>query len=84
MTGKVTSSKVDGAKVEIVYDFDVQGTKLQTSTQGTLTGKTLSGTKTRDLILALAGNKASRSVLTLAQNMGRVAALEVAGTVRQS
>ena len=44
VTGKVTSSKVDGAKVEIVYDFDVQGTKLQTSTQGTLTGKTLSGT----------------------------------------
>jgi hypothetical protein len=42
--GKVASSKVDGAKVEIVYDFDVQGTKLQTSTQGTLSGKTLSGT----------------------------------------
>jgi tellurite resistance protein len=41
------------------------------------------GTKTRDLILALAGDKASRSVLTLAQNMGRVAKLEVAGTVRQ-
>jgi hypothetical protein len=42
--GKVTSSKVDGAKVEIVYDFDVQGTKLQVSTVGTLSGKTLSGT----------------------------------------
>jgi hypothetical protein len=42
--GKVASSKVEGAKVEIVYDFDVQGTKLQTSTQGTLSGKTLSGT----------------------------------------
>jgi hypothetical protein len=44
VTGKVASSKVDGAKVEIVYDFDVQGTRLQTSTQGTLTGKTLYGT----------------------------------------
>ena len=42
--GKVASSKVNGAKVEIVYDFDVQGTRLQTSTQGTLSGKTLSGT----------------------------------------
>ncbi len=42
--GKVASAKVDGAKVEIVYDFDVQGTKLQTSTQGTLSGTTLSGT----------------------------------------
>jgi hypothetical protein len=42
------------------------------------------GAKTRDLILAFAGDKASRSVLTLAQNMGRVAKLEVAGTVKQS
>ncbi len=44
--GKVASAKVDGAKVEIVYDFDVQGTKLQTSTKGELSGKVLSGTYT--------------------------------------
>jgi hypothetical protein len=42
--GKVSSFKVDGAKLDIVYDFDVQGMKLQTAAQGTLSGKTLSGT----------------------------------------
>jgi hypothetical protein len=42
--GKITSLKVDGAKVEVVYDFDLQGAKLQSAIQGTLTGKTLGGT----------------------------------------
>jgi hypothetical protein len=44
LTGKVTSSKVDGARVEIVYDLDVQGATLKILIQGTLSGKTLSGT----------------------------------------
>ena len=42
--GKITSLKVDGAKIEMVYDFDLQGAKLQSAIQGTLSGKTLAGT----------------------------------------
>lgn len=41
---KITSMKVDGAKIEMVYDFDLQGAKLQSAMQGTLSGKTLTGT----------------------------------------
>lgn len=44
--GKITSLKVDGAKIEMVYDFDLQGAKLQSAAKGTLTGKTLEGTYT--------------------------------------
>ena len=42
--GKITSLKIDGAKIEMVYDFDLQGTKLQSAASGTLSGKTLGGT----------------------------------------
>jgi hypothetical protein len=42
--GKITSLKVDGAKIEMVYDFDLQGATLQSAIQGTLSGKTLAGT----------------------------------------
>jgi len=42
--GKITSLKVDGAKISMVYDFDLQGAKLQSAADGTLTGKTLGGT----------------------------------------
>ena len=42
--GKITSLKVDGAKIEIVYDFDLQGMRLQSAATGTLSGKTLGGT----------------------------------------
>jgi hypothetical protein len=44
VVGKITTLKVDGAKIEILYDFDLQGTKLQSVTAGTLSGKTLGGT----------------------------------------
>jgi hypothetical protein len=42
--GKITSLKIDPAKIEMVYDFDLQGTKLQSAASGTLSGKTLGGT----------------------------------------
>lgn len=42
--GKITSLKIDGANLELVYDFDLQGMKLTTSNKGTLKGKTLEGT----------------------------------------
>jgi hypothetical protein len=46
----VTSLKVDGSKVEVVYDFDLGDTKLQSTATGELTGKTLQGTyKTKSL-----------------------------------
>lgn len=41
---KVISLKIDGGKIEMTYEFDLQGNKLQSSIQGTLTGKTLAGT----------------------------------------
>src|SRR5437588_6362449 len=37
----VTSVKVDGPKIEIVYDFDLGDTKLQSTATGQLNGKTL-------------------------------------------
>ncbi len=42
--GKFTPLKVDGAKIEMAYDFDLQGTKLQSAGEGALKGKTLEGT----------------------------------------
>jgi hypothetical protein len=43
---KILSLKIDGASMEMVYEFDLQGTKLQSATKGTLKGKTLEGTYT--------------------------------------
>src|SRR5882672_10288110 len=41
---KTTSLKIDGASLKIVYEFDLQGTKLQSAVEGKLKGKTLEGT----------------------------------------
>lgn len=41
---KVTSFKVDGAKLSIVYEFDAQGNLLQSAADATIKGKTLEGT----------------------------------------
>jgi hypothetical protein len=41
---KMTSMKVDGSKVQMIWEFDLQGAKLQSASEGTLSGKTLSGT----------------------------------------
>jgi hypothetical protein len=41
---KIVSQKIDGASIEIVYEFDLQGTKLQSAIKGTLKGKSLEGT----------------------------------------
>src|SRR5260370_30603511 len=40
----VTSVKVDGSKIEVVYDFDLGDVKLQSTATGPFTGKTLEGT----------------------------------------
>ncbi len=40
---KITSVKVDGAKVKIVYEFDLQGTVLESTVTGELNGGTLAG-----------------------------------------
>jgi hypothetical protein len=40
---KVTSLKVDGAKVKIVYEFDLQGTVLESTVDGELNEGTLAG-----------------------------------------
>ena len=46
----VTSVKVDGSKVEIVYDFGLGDVKLQSTATGELKGKTLEGSyKTKSL-----------------------------------
>lgn len=46
----VTSVKVDGSKVEIVYDFDLGDVKLQSTATGELKGKNLEGSyKTKSL-----------------------------------
>ena len=42
----VTSVKVDGGKIKIVYQFDLQETKLESTVTGQLTGSTLEGTYT--------------------------------------
>lgn len=41
---KVLSLKTDGGKLEMVYEFDLQGNKLQSAIQGTSKGKSLEGT----------------------------------------
>ena len=41
---KIKSVKVDGSKVDIVYDFDLQGNALESTVAGELTGKTMEGT----------------------------------------
>jgi hypothetical protein len=42
--GKFTTLKIDGGKIEMAYDFDLQGTKLTSAAVGTLSGKALGGT----------------------------------------
>lgn len=41
---KVISFKADGAKLEMRYEFDLQGNKLQSAIKGNLKGKALEGT----------------------------------------
>ena len=40
---KVTSVKVDGTKVTVVYQFDLQDTKLESTVKGQLNGTNLEG-----------------------------------------
>jgi hypothetical protein len=40
---KITSLKVDGSKVTIVYEFDLQGTVLESTITGELSGDALAG-----------------------------------------
>ena len=40
---KMKSVKVDGAKIEVRYEFDLQGNALQSTLTGELSGKTLEG-----------------------------------------
>ena len=42
----VTSVKVDGSKIVVVYDFDLGDAKLQSTVSGTVTGKTIEGSYT--------------------------------------
>jgi hypothetical protein len=44
VTCKILSFKPDGAKFTIVYEFDAQGTMLQSAIEATVKGKTLEGT----------------------------------------
>jgi hypothetical protein len=41
---KVVSVKIEGAAIEIVYQFDLQGNSLQSAIKGSLKGKSLEGT----------------------------------------
>jgi|SRR5580698_5723430 hypothetical protein len=41
---KILSFKMDGAKFTMVYEFDAQGTMLQSATEATVKGKTIEGT----------------------------------------
>ena len=41
---KMVSFKIDGANLPAVYEFDLQGSKLQSAIQGALKGKTIEGT----------------------------------------
>jgi hypothetical protein len=41
--GKISSVQVDGAKVKVVYQFDLQGTVLESTATGELKGNTLEG-----------------------------------------
>jgi hypothetical protein len=42
--GKVLSFKTEGSKMKLVYEFDAQGTLLQSATEATVKGKTIEGT----------------------------------------
>jgi len=41
---KVISFKADGTKLTLVYEFDAQGTLLQSAAEATVNGKTIEGT----------------------------------------
>jgi hypothetical protein len=41
---KITSVQVDGCKVKVVYEFDFQGTALESTSTGELKGDTFEGT----------------------------------------
>ena len=41
---KILSFKPDGSKFKLVYEFDAQGTMLQSAIEATLKGKTIEGT----------------------------------------
>jgi hypothetical protein len=41
---KILTFKVDGSKFKLVYEFDAQGTMLQSAIEATLKGKTIEGT----------------------------------------
>jgi hypothetical protein len=43
ITCKVISFKAEGVKFKMVYEFDAQGTLLQSATEATLKGKTIEG-----------------------------------------
>lgn len=40
---KITALQVDGSKLRVVYEFDLQGTALESTVTGELTGSTLAG-----------------------------------------
>lgn len=40
---KITSLKVDGSKLTVAYQFDLQGTALESTVNGELNGSTLAG-----------------------------------------
>jgi hypothetical protein len=41
---KILSFKPDGSKFKLVYEFDAQGTMLQSAIEGAVKGKTIEGT----------------------------------------
>ena len=41
---KVTSVKVEGNKITVIYQYDLQGTQLQSNVTGEFKGKTIEGT----------------------------------------
>ena len=41
---KVTSVKVDGNKITVIYQYDLQGTQLQSNVTGEFKGKVIEGT----------------------------------------
>lgn len=41
---KVTSVKVEGNKITVIYQYDLQGTQLQSNITGEFKGKTIEGT----------------------------------------
>jgi hypothetical protein len=47
---KIVSLKVDGDQLNVVYQYDLQGTKLQSDVRGELKDNTLSGTYKATLV----------------------------------